>query len=171
MNPVSLEELQADLAIWTAVVFLVLLAILWKFAWGPLTRGLEKREQRIADEIASAERTNAEARELLGEYQQRLSASGQEVQQMLQAARRDAEKVGHEIAEKARAEAEAEQRRKVEEIELAADDAIRELGEQSARLAIELAGKIVAAKLDPEDHSHLIEQAVTNFSTRKPGAD
>ena len=171
INPVALEKLQAELAIWTAVVFLVLLAILRKFAWGPLTRGLKKREQRIADEIASAERSNAGARELLEEYQQRLAASREEVQQMLQAAQRDAKKVGHGIVEKARAEAQAEQRQKLEEIEMAADGAIKKLGEQSATLAVELAGKIVAAKLDPKEHLHLIEQAVTKFSTQQPGAD
>ena len=48
---------KSDLAIWTAVVFLVLLAILWKFAWGPIAEGLDKREQEIADQIAEAERS------------------------------------------------------------------------------------------------------------------
>jgi len=169
--PTTLEDIQEDLAIWTVVVFLVLLLVLGKFAWGPIRDGLSKREQRIADEIASAERSNAEARELLQQYDQRLAASGEEVQQMLQAARRDAEQVGHQIVEKARAEAQAEQRRKLEEIEVAAAGAIKELGEQSATLAVELAGKIVAAKLDPKEHSQLIEQAVTKFSTRQRGAD
>src|SRR5687767_84850 len=40
-------EFQTDLAIWTAVVFVVLLLVLSKFAWGPIVAGLEKREQRI----------------------------------------------------------------------------------------------------------------------------
>ena len=86
---------------------------------------------------------------------------------MLEAARRDAEKVGQEIVQKARARAEEDQRQRLEEIEAAAADAIKELGEHSATLAVELAGKIVAAKLDPEDHSQLIEQALTKFSSRK----
>jgi F-type H+-transporting ATPase subunit b len=168
INPIDFKK---DLAIWTAVVFVVLMAVLWLIAWRPIVEGLHRREQRIAQEIASAERSNEEARELLDEYRQKLAASGQEVQEMLQAARRDAEKVGQEIVEKARADAEADQRRRLEEIEAAAADAIKELGEQGATLAVELAGKIVAAKLDPKDHSQLIEQAVTKFSTKKPDAD
>ena len=40
-----------DLAICTAIVFVALLAILWKFAWGPISAGLDKREQSIAGNI------------------------------------------------------------------------------------------------------------------------
>ena len=42
INPL---EFKTDLALWTAVVFLLLLAVLWKFAWGPLAEGLDKRER------------------------------------------------------------------------------------------------------------------------------
>jgi F-type H+-transporting ATPase subunit b len=168
INPVDFKQ---DLAVWTAVVFVVLMVVLWFIAWRPIIEGLQRREQRIAEEIASAERSHEQARGLLDEYQQELAASGEEVEKMLEAARRDAEKVGQEIVEKARAAAEADQRRRLDEIEAAAADAIKELGEQSATLAVDLAGKIVAAKLDPDEHSQLIEQAVARFSTQKPDAD
>jgi len=49
---------QRDLALWTGVVFVLLFAILWKFAWGPIREGLDKREQGIADQIAQAEAAN-----------------------------------------------------------------------------------------------------------------
>ncbi|MFH1920605.1 MAG: F0F1 ATP synthase subunit B [Planctomycetota bacterium] len=166
INPL---DFQKDLAIWTAVIFLVLMGVLWKFAWGPIARGLEKREQRIADEIASAERSNTDARQLLEEYQQRLAATGQEVQEMLQAARRDAEQAGHEIVEKARAEARIEHQRALGEIELATAGALKELAEQSATLAVGLAGKIVRSELDPKAHSQLIAQAMADFSRESGG--
>src|SRR5512143_3154754 len=60
-GPESLNPLQSwklDSAIHTAIVFGVLLLVLWKFAWKPLAEGLDKRERRIADEIAAAERAN-----------------------------------------------------------------------------------------------------------------
>ena len=53
-------EWKSDLALWTAVVFLCLLAILWKFAWKPIAEGLDKRERNVADQIAQAEAANAE---------------------------------------------------------------------------------------------------------------
>ncbi len=168
INPL---EFKADLALWTAVVFLVLLLVLGKFAWRPIATGLERRERRIADEIASAERSNVEARQLLQQYEERLAASGEEVQQMLDAARRDAEHVGHQIVEKAKADAEVEHQRALEEIDQAAANALKELAEESATLAVDLAGKIVHSQLDPKAHSHLIEQAVTDFSKPQSGKD
>jgi len=169
--PTSWEQLGGDLAIWTAVVFLVLLLVLWKLAWRPIVDGLARRERRIADEIASAERTNAEARKLLDEYRQRLTGSGGEIQQMIEAARRDAEKAGHEIIEKARADAKLEHQRMLGQLELAATNALKDLAEKSATLAVQLAGKVVESKLDPQAHSHLIEQAVADFSKQQRGKD
>ena len=169
--PTTWEDVESDLALWTAVVFVVLLLVLGKFAWRPIANGLEKREQRIADEIASAERSNAEARDLLKEYEKRLATAGEKVQQMLDAARRDAEQVGQQIVEKAQAEAESEHQRALEAIDQAAANALKELARESAALAVDLAGKIVQSKLDPESHSHLIEQAVTSFSKPRSGED
>jgi len=166
INPL---EVRGDLALWTGVVFLLLLAVLWKYAWGPIADGLDKREKRIADEIASAEKTNVEARELLAEYQQKLAASQGEIRQMLEAARRDAEQVGQQLVDKAREEARAEHQRALAEIELATADALKELAERSAGLAVELAGKIVDARLDPTAHAGLIEQAVADFTRTRPG--
>jgi F-type H+-transporting ATPase subunit b len=169
--PTSWEQLGSDLAIWTAVVFLLLLLVLRFIAWRPIVDGLQRREQRIADEIGSAERSNAEARKLLDEYHQKLAASGEEVQGMLEAARRDAEQVGQQIVEKAQADAEAEHQRALDSIERATGVALRELAEQSATLAVELAGRIVQGKLDPKAHAGLIEQAVADFSRQRSAPD
>lgn len=163
-SPIDPLNWRTDLAIWTAVVFLLLLLVLGKFAWGPIATNLEKREQRIADQIAAAERERAEARQLLEQYQQQLDQAGKQVQQMLDEARRNAEHTGQQIVEKARAEAEAEHRRRLEEIDQAAADAIKELARRSTDLAVELAGKILRAQLDPAAHTRLIEQAVAQFT-------
>lgn len=164
-------EWKSDLAIWTAVVFLLLLAVLWKLAWGPIVQGLEKREKRVAEEISSAEKANEEARGLLEQYQQKLVASKDEVRQILDAARRDAEGVGREIVNKAREEAEAEHQRALRDIENATAGALKELADRSATLAVELAGKIVKAKIDPQEHRRLIEQAVAGFSSKNPSSN
>ncbi len=162
--PVEPLAWQTDLAIWTAVVFVLLLVVLGKFAWGPIATNLEKREKRIADQIAAAERERTEARKLLEQYQQQLAEAGRQVQQMLDEARRNAEQTGQQIVEKARSEAEAEHRRRLEEIEQAAADAIKEVARRGADLAVELAGKIIHAQVDRAAHARLIEQAVAQFT-------
>jgi len=156
-------EWKGDLALWTLVVFLLLMAILGRFAWGPIAAGLAKREKSIADQIAQAEHNNQEARRLLADYQQKLDRSQDEVRAILEQARRDAEQTGHDLIDKARNEAKREQEKAVRDIEQASSAAIKELAEHSAKLAILLAGKIVGQHLRPEDHAELIRRTLAEF--------
>ncbi len=78
-------------------------------------------------------------------------------------ARRDAEHTQQEILAKARADAQAERDRSLREIETAKDQALKELGERTADLAVDLAGKIVGARLNAGDHQRLIEEALSRF--------
>lgn len=163
-NPLTFKT---DLAIWTGIIFLVLMAILYFFAWGPINDGLQKRESRIADDIAAAQKSNEDAKQLLASYEQKLARASDEVRQLLEQARRDASEVGRQIVDKARSDAEAEHRRALGEIDQATSAALKELSERSATLAVDLAGKIVGSRLDPAAHSRLIEQAVRQFAQTK----
>ncbi len=166
LNPVNADgyNFRGDLAVWTAVVFIVVLAILGKYAWGPISDGLQKREHEIASQIAQAQQKNDEARQLLVEYEKKLTAAQDEVRSLIEQGRRDAEKVGQQLVDKAREEAGIERQRAVQQIESATLAALKELAERSATLAVDLAGKIVGAKLNAADHSRLIERAVAEFS-------
>jgi F-type H+-transporting ATPase subunit b len=166
-EPINPLNWQNDLAIWTAVVFVCLFVVLWKFAWGPIARGLDKREHSVADQIAQAEAANQKAKDLLAEYKQQLAAAGDEVRAIVDKGRRDAEQVGRDLVAKAKEEAKAEQERGAKRIEAAADAAVKELADRSAAMAIGLAEKIVRSKLTPSDHAALIEQAVKGFAEAK----
>jgi F-type H+-transporting ATPase subunit b len=152
-----------DLAIFTVLIFGILLAVLWKFAWGPISAALDLREKKISDNITAAENLNQEARKLLGEYEAKLNAAREEVRGILDEARRDAEHAGQEIVAKARADAQAETQRGKHEIETATAQALKELAQTSANLAVDLAGKIVGAKLSAGDHAKLIEESLASF--------
>jgi F-type H+-transporting ATPase subunit b len=173
LNPMNADPvdpdhgIRGDLTIWTAVVFLVVLAILYKFAWGPICEGLQKRESEIAAQIAEAQRKNEEARQLLADYAKKLAAAQDEVRGLIEQGRRDAEKVGQQLLDKAREEARIERQRAVQQIESATLAALKELAERSATLAVDLAGKIVGSQLKAADHSRLIDQAVAEFSQSK----
>src|SRR5205085_8119132 len=58
------EEFKKDLAIYSFAVFVLLLLILRKFAWGPIVQALDARERRIAEDIAAAARSHDEAKQL-----------------------------------------------------------------------------------------------------------
>ena len=167
LNPFSPSALKGDLALWTAVVFLVLVAVLWRFAWGPLAAALDKRERGIADQIAEAEAANQKAKDVLADYERKLVEAKDEVRGILDQGRRNAEQIGREMLDKAKEEASGEHVRAMKEIEAAADAAVRNLADRSAAMAVELAGKIVHTKLNPAEHAKLIEQAVRGFTVSK----
>lgn len=156
-------EVKKDLAIFSAVVFLLLVVILRKFAWGPITAGLEKREGHIAHEIAAAEKANHDAKALLVQYEKKLEAAQAEVRAMLDEARRDAEHTKQEIVTQARAEASAEVDRAKREIDTAKDQAMRELSEVAVTQALALAGKLLQSTLKPADHARLIDESLAKF--------
>ncbi len=74
----SLVEFRADMALFSAVGFLLLLAGLITFAWKPIMEGLEKREQRIAAEKKQKEEDAAAAAAKLAEYEAKLSNAAEE---------------------------------------------------------------------------------------------
>ncbi len=166
INPM---EWKSDLALWTAVVFVCLLAILWKFAWKPIAEGLDKRERNVADQIAQAEEANQKAAAILADYELKLAAAQNEVRAIVEQGRRNAEKQGQVLIDKAKQDAEAEYQRAVKQIDAATGAAIKELASQSATLAVELAGKIVRSKLSAKDHTRLIDDAVAGFVSGKTG--
>lgn len=157
------NEVRTDLALFTLIVFLLLLLILWKFAWGPIVASLEKREATIANHIADAERIHEEAKLLLAQYEQKLAAAANHVREMMEEARRDAEHARQRILAEAKTAAEAERARALHEIEAATDQAIKSLAERSAQLAVDLAGKILKTSLSQADHTRLIQEAMAKF--------
>ncbi|MBK5097605.1 MAG: hypothetical protein JJE01_07470, partial [Gemmatimonadetes bacterium] len=65
-------SLNLGLMIWTWVLFLLTLGVLWWKAFPAIASGLEQRQSRIQDAIDSARADREEARRLLDEHQRQL---------------------------------------------------------------------------------------------------
>ncbi len=64
--------------VWALVAFLVVFLILKKFAWKPILKSLNEREQNIAGAIASAEKVKAEMAQLQNENEALLAKAREE---------------------------------------------------------------------------------------------
>ena len=157
-----------DLAIWTAVIFGVLLIVLGKFAWGPIVVALGEREQHIANNIAAAEAKHEEAKELLAQHAAQLAGAADEVRGLLEEARRDAEHTKGQIVAEAKAAAKAEHDRALRDLDHAIDAAKKQLAEQSADLIVALAGKVIREKITPEHQSRIAREALARFASAEP---
>ena len=153
----------ADLAIFSAVVFLLLLAFLTVFAWKPIINGLEKRERGIADDIDTARRDREQAELRLREYEARLAKAETEIATLHAEAKRDLERMSERKQEEARAEAEALLRRAKSDIESAKRSALDELTERSVDMALAIASRIAQKEIRQEQHAALIRDALDRF--------
>ena len=166
-NPNPLQ-FKADLAIWTFVVFVILFVVLKKFAWGPISESLDRREHHIAENIEAAKRTHEDAKQLLVQYEKQLAGAADQVRAMLDEARHDAENTKQQIVAEAKSAAQAEHQRAIHDIRTATDAAVNELSQRSADLAVDLAGKIISAKITPEERSRLLQDSLTKFAAAAP---
>jgi F-type H+-transporting ATPase subunit b len=157
---------QTDLALWSFAVFMTLLGLLSAFAWKPIMQGLEKREQGIADMIASTQAANEDAKQMLASYERRLAEATDEVRGMLDEARRDADTTRQAIVAEARKAADEEQARARHEIGLAKDDALAQIADRAADLAVEVAGKFLREKLGRDDQARLVRDSVAGIGTK-----
>lgn len=154
-------------ALWTLVIFGLVVLVLGKFAWGPMLRGLQARESFIHEALAKAKQDRDEAEERLREYEARLAAARNEATAIVDEGRRDAEVVKRRIEADTKAEADKMIERAKREIQIATDTATKELYQLSARLATDMASRVVGRELTPQDHERLIGEAIDGLDGAK----
>lgn len=136
------------LIVWITITFLLLLFVLRRFAWGPISKALTEREARIEESITSAERALEEARKVQADNEKARRESEQEAQRILREARETAEKLRAEEVEKTREQIRQMQAQAEAEIEREKQGALNELRSEVADLAIRAAEKILGENLD-----------------------
>jgi len=155
-------------AIWTVVIFLLVVFVLGKFAWRPILTALQKREQYILDSLAQAKKDRDEAARQLQEYSDKLHQARADATAIVEEGRRDAEAVRHRIEEHAKDEAQAMLERAKREIGIARDTAVKELYTLSARVATDMASRIIRKELDGKEHERLISESIGELEQVAP---
>ena len=158
-NPNPLEP-QPALAIWSLVVFVVLLLVLRRFAWKPLIEALHQREEHLEHTLLQTEKVRNESEQLLAEHRRLMAQADERVKSIFDKAQKDAQASGEEIVKAAKAEAEAARDRAQREISTARDQALAEIWSQTANLAVSVAGSVLSKQLDEDDHRRLLDLAI-----------
>lgn len=150
-------------AITTAVVFLALLAILTKVAFGPIAASLKKREDKIRKDIEDAEAANKKAQATLAELNARLAAAEAEARNITAKATADAEKI--RVTLKAQADAEAAEIREKSrrDLDAATKAAIAQVHEEAVTLSTSIAEKILRRNINAEDQRDLVRASLAQL--------
>jgi len=165
----QLLALKPDLAIFTLIVFLILLAVLWRFAWGPLSKALEDREKRLNSAFEEAEKARSEAAALLEQHRKQLAEMNEQARQIMEKAQKDAQAAYEERVKQAAAEADARLERATREIQTAKEGALAEIHSQTADLAVTVAARVLETEMTDDDHRRLVEAATRSLQATGNG--
>ena len=134
---------QFGLFFWSALIFGLFFFLLRKYAWKPILLALQEREKKIADALAAAQKAQAQIEALQKEQEQMRMTAAQEQQRILA----EAQKMRDEILENARKEAQKQAQAIIvlayQEVERQRDRLLADMRTQTAKLALEIAQKIL----------------------------
>lgn len=153
-NPLVTPEL--GLIVWTTLVFCILFFLLAKFAWKPILKVVNEREESITKALNSAEEARLKVAELKADNEILLNKARVERDEILKEARDIKDKIVAESKNIAKVEADkiiAAARESIQQEKMAA---ITELKNQVAKLSIEIAEKILKDELSSADKQKTI---------------
>ncbi|WP_233144121.1 F0F1 ATP synthase subunit B [Lottiidibacillus patelloidae] len=153
--------------VYQLVVFIVLLGLLRKYAWGPLMGIMKQREEHIANEIETAERNREEAKKFIEEQRAELKKARQDAQEIIENAKKLSEKQGEEILDLARQEGERLKASALREIEREKELAVKALREQVATLSVMIASKVIEKELNANEQTELVEKYIQEVGVKQ----
>lgn len=153
----------AGLAFWITLIFITMMLLLKKYAWGPITSALAEREQSIEDSLQRAEKALAEARQLQADNEKARREAEADAQRIIREAR--------EAADAARAEGLDRERRQISQLQKQFQEEIQretarlrgELRTEVADLAIQAAEKILRENLDADRQRKLVDDFIATL--------
>jgi F-type H+-transporting ATPase subunit b len=153
-------------AIWTLAIFLLVVIVLGKFAWGPVLSLLKQREDFIHKALADAKRERDEAEARGREFAAKLQSAHAEAAALLEEARRDSARLRDDLRQKAKSEAETMIQTAERQIGLQTQRAMQEIRREAVDLSVAIASKILQRNLSKEDNERLIEEALKQVEGR-----
>jgi F-type H+-transporting ATPase subunit b len=156
--------------VWGVISFVILFAVMWKFAYPAISKLMKTRTETIRGNIDEADRVKTEAETILAEYQSQLADARNESNRIIEEARQAAEAVRSDLVRRAEEEVAELRRRNTEDLVAAQERIVGQLQSQVRTLAIDLAERVVGANLDREQNLRLVDQFVAELNSQ-PAAD
>jgi F-type H+-transporting ATPase subunit b len=156
-------EIDPGLFLWSVITFLILVAVLYKYAFNPLMRLQKARQAEIHQSILDAENLRDEAQQLLADYKRQLAQARNEADAIVDRARKAGEVSKAEILEEARVQAEASLAKARQQIERDTNQALQKIREEAADLAITATEKVARSSLSADDQLRLIKEAINEI--------
>ena len=151
-------DINGGVILWTVVIFVILLGLLYKLGYPALLKMVEEREARIQKQLEDAEKANAEAQRLLEEHKKQIAAARNEAQEILAKAKSVSQKERETLLAKAREEYDALLNRARKDIDAEKEKAIQALRREAVDLSIAAASRVIEANLDTDANRKLVTE-------------
>jgi F-type H+-transporting ATPase subunit b len=155
-----LVQPDAGLYVWTILTFLVLAALLAKYAWRPLLEALERRQAAIAASLDDARKAKDELEQLHAESAKILAETRQEADAILLRTRAETNAFREEMKQKAREESAAIVETAERQIQLETARARQQIRAEAVDLSVDLASKLLQRNLSKADNERLLEDTL-----------
>ena len=148
----GLFSIEPGLAIWTWVVFGLLLIVLRRYAWKPMMESVKAREKMLADAVENARRTKEELENIARRQEEIIRQAEERAKEIVDSGRAKAEEAAAAIVQRARAEAEKHIEMAREQISIEKERAVADLKNKAVDMIIKTSEKLVETSLDEEKH-------------------
>src|ERR671921_371232 len=138
------DILNTSLIFWEVIAFFILLFLLVRYVYPPIREQIQERQSQIERAIDEAEKTRAEARELLAEYRRQIGEARGEGDRIIQRAR--------------------------EEIDRERESALREIRREVADMVVQASEQVIGRSIDRDEHERLISQALDDLEAEVAGS-
>ena len=152
-------------ALWTLIIFVIVVVVLGKFAWGPVLSLLQQREQFIHKSLSDAKRDRDEAEARLRDYAAKLQSAQAEAVAIIEEARKDAERLREELKQRARSEADTLLKNAERRIEQQTSQALQQIRKEAVDLSVSIASKLLQRNITKEDNEKLIADALKQIES------
>jgi F-type H+-transporting ATPase subunit b len=148
------------------VAFLILMALLAKFAFNPLLGIMEQRKKLVQDQLSNAESNRLSAERILEEQKQALQEARKEAHGIIEQARVTSVKQADDIIAAAKSEATRLKDEAVRDIESEKNKAIASLRAQVAGMSVMIASKIIEKQIDEKSQEQLVDQYLKEVASK-----
>ncbi|USS87710.1 F0F1 ATP synthase subunit B [Fructilactobacillus hinvesii] len=154
-------------ALFYAVLFIILMWLIKIFAWKPVTKMMQDRSDKIANDIDTAEKSRTEALELAKQRKEALANSQAEANEIINKAQQTGDKRRESIISDANLDAKTIKENAAKDIEQQKRDALASTKDDVADLSIEIASKIIQKNLDANDQKTLIDSYIKELDSHE----
>jgi len=149
------------------VSFIVLALLVKHFAWGPVTKMMDARSEKISGDLDYADQERSRAEKLAKDREDALKNSRAEAVGIVNKAKESGETQKKSIVSDAHSEAEEVRQRAKSDAEKAKQDAMSDAQNDIASLSLEIASKVISKELNADDQKSLIDSYIKELTVNE----